>query len=38
MSKIPRGKRFSQEDLLNEEEKEKMKQIDWYDFVLVETI
>ena len=38
MSKIPRGKKFSQEDLLDEEEKEKMKQIDWYDFVLVETI
>ena len=38
MSKIPRGKRFSQEDLLTGEEKEKMKQIDWYDFVLVETI
>jgi splicing factor 3A subunit 1 len=38
MSKIPRGKRFSQEDLLSGEEKEKMKQIDWYDFVLVETI
>ena len=38
MSKIPRGKKFSQEDLLSEEEKEKMKQIDWYDFVLVETI
>ncbi len=38
LSKIPRGKRFSQEDLLTNEEKEKMKQIDWYDFVLVETI
>ena len=38
MSKIPRGKKFSQEDLLTGEEKEKMKQIDWYDFVLVETI
>ena len=38
MSKIPRGKRFSQEDLLTSDEKEKMKQIDWYDFVLVETI
>ena len=38
MSKISRGKRFSQEDLLTGEEKEKMKQIDWYDFVLVETI
>ena len=38
MSKIPRGKKFSQEDLLSREEKEKMKQIDWYDFVLVETI
>ena len=38
MSKIPRGKRFSQEDLLTNDEKEKMKQIDWYDFVLVETI
>ena len=38
LSKIPRGKRFSQEDLLSEKEKEKMKQIDWYDFVLVETI
>ena len=38
MSKIPRGKKFSQEDLLSGEEKEKMKQIDWYDFVLVETI
>ena len=38
LSKIPRGKRFSQEDLLTNEEKEKAKQIDWYDFVLVETI
>ena len=38
LSKIPRGKRFSQEDLLTNDEKEKMKQIDWYDFVLVETI
>ena len=38
LSKIPRGKRFSQEDLLTNEEKEKMKQIDWYDFVVVETI
>ena len=38
MSKIPRGKKFSQEDLLTNNEKEKMKQIDWYDFVLVETI
>ena len=38
LSKIPRGKRFSQEDLLTNEEKEKNKQIDWYDFVLVETI
>ena len=38
MSKIPRGKKFSQEDLLTGEEKEQMKQIDWYDFVLVETI
>ena len=38
LSKIPRGKRFSQEDLLTNEQKEKMKQIDWYDFVLVETI
>ena len=38
LSKIPRGKRFSQEDLLSNEQKEKMKQIDWYDFVLVETI
>ena len=38
LSKIPRGKRFSQEDLLSEKDKEKMKQIDWYDFVLVETI
>ena len=38
MSKIPRGKKFSQEDLLTEEEKEQAKQIDWYDFVLVETI
>ena len=38
LSKIPRGKRFSQEDLLTNEEKEKNKQIDWYDFILVETI
>ena len=38
ISKIPRGKRFSQEDLLTNEEKEKIKNIDWYDFVLVETI
>jgi splicing factor 3A subunit 1 len=38
MSKIPRGKRFSQEDLLTNEEKEKAKQIDWYDFVVIETI
>jgi len=38
LSKMPRGKRFSQEDLLTNEEKEKSKNIDWYDFVLVETI
>ena len=38
INKISRGKKFSQEDLLTEEEKSKLKQIDWYDFVVVETI